>query len=180
MKSFKKMGGLLIASLIMVSNAFAGEVYQFVSNGQYGQTWGGNAGINVSVDGSGVNQVARLVYYAYSQETGYFFWYGEIPASAVTMTGVASMHVQIDTCTISTLSGCGYVDVAINTNEPASGWVYTGVWQYSYGAMSVQYVGNSQVRFSSATGTVVGIPVSETNAAIGKYNNVSVSVSLGN
>jgi len=180
MRSFKSVGGLLLASFFMASSAVAGTVYQFTSNGTFGQTWGGSAGVNVSVDGSGVNRVAHLVYYAYSADIGYNFWYGEIPADAVKVNGVSSVSVQIDTCTLGNLSGCGYVDATINTNEPASGWVYTGAYDYSYGDMVIKYVGHNQARFSSATGTVLGLPVNPTNAAIGKYTDMGVTVNIGN
>ena len=180
MKGFKSVVAGVFLFLFIISNAHAELVYQYHSSGQFGQTWGGNAGINVSVDGSGVNRIARLVYYAYSELSGYHFWYGEIPATAVRTTGVSSMAVTIDTCSVNNSSGCGYVDVSIATDEPASGWVYTGVNNYSWGDMRYQTIGNSQVRFSSAVGTVNGISVSSDNAAIGTYNNVDVSVSIGN
>ena len=177
MRKIQFISGLFLVTSFMGSNAFAQVLDQYVSSGIYGQTWGGSAYINVSVDGSGVNRVARLAYGTWVN--GYNYWYGEIPADAVKVTGVSSIAVQIDTCSLGNGSGCGYVDVTINTTEPASGWVYTGVYDYSYGDMIMHYVGNNQVRFSSASGTVLGIPVSETQAGIGMLNTTSITVSLG-
>jgi len=178
MKYFKAMSGLILASLFMASNAFAGVVYQYTSSGQYGQVGNGNLGMELTVDGAGVSEVVHLVYFSYTYGVGFSYWYGDIPADAVAVTGVASMAVQLDSCTVKNVDGCGYVDVTITTDEPASGWVYTGAYQTQYGDMIIERIGNSQVRWSSAVGTILGRSVEGMRAGIGKYNNVKVTVSL--
>ena len=175
MKKMLLMSSVL-SSILMASSAFAGVVYQYNSSGQYGQAGNGSTGMELTVDGSGVNEVARLVYYSYAGGS-FSMWAGDIPTDAVTVNGVNSMSVQLDTCTVNNVDGCGYVDVTIDTNEPAAGWVYTGAYNSQYGNMVIERVGHIQARFSTAVGTVNGISV-DGRGFIGKMTDVNVTVSL--
>ncbi len=180
-----KITTAFLGLIVFMSTANASETALFKVNGQYAQvpytynagSWASGA---VSVDGTGISQTAFLYYSAYSSSTGYQFWRGAIPIEAVKVTGVASMSVDIDTCTVSATSGCGYVKFTVATNEPASGWVNNGVWGYSYGDYVVRYAGASQVRSASATGTILGQAVDNPRGWIGTMDDVTVEVQVGN
>ena len=117
-----------------------------------------------------------MFHYSYSPSTGYNGWSGSIPVDAVTVTGVASISVNIDTCSVSNTAGCGPVYFTVTTNEPASGWIDNGSRQYDWGNVIYREAGNRQVRFSSSAGSVHGIPVNSNNAFMGKFNEVTISV----
>ncbi len=167
---------------IITPAAHSAVVDQIVSSGQFGQVSvnnGGNTGwanATISVEGNGVNRTAHLFHVSYSPSTGYKYWTGNIPADSVTVTGVASIAVDIDTCSVSNTAGCGPVSFMVTTDEPATGWIDNGVIKYEWNNLIYREVGARQVRFSSSTGYVNGIPVDGNRAFMGKYNEVTISV----
>ena len=169
--------------LLFTSVAHSEVIDQLVSSGQYGQAsanYGGDIGwasATVSVDGNGVNRTAHLFHVSYSPATNYNYWSGNIPANAVTVKGVNSISVNIDTCTVQYIAGCGPVSLTVTTDQPASGWIDNGVIQYDWDGVIYREAGARQVRFSSATGSVHGVPLDTTRAYMGKYNEVSITVS---
>lgn len=177
----------VISWLALFSTAFftftanAEVVYQHVVSGTYGQATGSSngayAGINVSVDESGT---ARLITYNHVPSHSYELWYGEIPSSAVTVHGVNSIAVQIDTCTIDPSPGCGYVDAVITQDPNAGGFITDGSTHYTWDNVIVQVAGPIQVRRANAAGTVNGISIDNGGAYIGKYNTASIEVQTGN
>ena len=178
-----KIAIIFLGVVFFASTANAAEVELFKINGQYAEasyttSAGGWASGGVSVDGIGNNQTAFLYYSAYSN--GVFrFWRGSIPRDAVRVTGVASMSVEIDTCTVNAIDGCGYVNFSVATNEPASGWVNNGVWGYSYDGYIARYAGASQVRSSTSTGTILGQSVDNPRSWIGAMDDVTVEIQTG-
>lgn len=175
----------MIGLSFFVLSVNAAETNIFKVNGQFGQvpytynngSWASGA---VSVDGAGINRTAFLYYSAYSPTMGYNSWRGSIPVEAVTVKGVASISVDIDTCTVSADAGCGYVNFIVETNEPASGWINNGVWGYDYDGYIARYVGASQSRSSTSTGTILGVSADNTRAWIGTMDDVTVEVQTGN
>ena len=157
---------VLLSSILLVSvinnSVFAADSFVSKKSGQMGQAStvieGPSSTTSViaelSVDGSGVNQTASLDYWVineYPDNTyDYQYWQGNIPVDAVTVTGVKSMSVDIDTCTVSNVAGCGYVNFTVTTdpgtpvvNNTAFGWNLFGIIYRSVGA--------SQVRNASST-----------------------------
>jgi hypothetical protein len=176
----------VFAVIFGTSVAHAAVVDQYVSSGQYGSASANNGGAvgwanaTISTDGSGVNQTAHLFHVSYSPNTGYNYWSGDIPVEYVTVTGVASISVSVDTCTVNNVSGCGQVDLTVTTDEPATGWIDNGVREYDWNGVIYREVGARQVRFSSATGSVHGIPLNTSRAFMGKFNEVTITVTTGN
>lgn len=181
MKKIATMVGLFF----VVLSVNAAETSLFKVNGQFGQvpytynagSWASGA---VSVEGTGLNQTAFLYYTAYSPSAGYKFWRGNIPVEAVTVTGIAGISVEIDTCTVSATVGCGYVNFRVATNEPASGWVNNGVWGYDYNGYIARYAGASQSRSATSTGTILGLSANNSRAWMGTMDDVTVEVQVGN
>lgn len=181
MKKAVLMGLAGISAALVVSAASAEVIYQQVVSGTYGQASGytadGFAGVNVSVDGS---DTARLVTYSNSAAEGYKFWYGDIPASAVTVLGAHSIAVQIDTCSIDASAGCGYVDAVITADPKEGGFITEGSTQYSWDNVIVVVAGPVQVRASQVSGYVNGVSLDGVRAYVGKYNTASIQVVTGN
>lgn len=173
----------LIGLLLCTSIAQSAVVEQVVTSGQFGQVSANNGGAagwanaTVSVEGEGINQTAHLFHVSNSPSTGYQFWTGNIPVNTVKRTGVASISVDIDTCSVSNNPGCGYVNFTVTTDEPASGWIDNGVRKYDWDGYIYREAGARQVRFSRSTGTVNGISVNNDRAFMGKYNEVTISIS---
>lgn len=180
-----KLGLFFAVGLLAMSSANAAVVDTFTINGQYGQVSytyknGGYAFGSISVDGAGVNQTAFLVYVASNSTNGYRYWRGQIPVDAVTVTGVASMAVDIDTCSVDPTPSCGPVNFTVSTNEPATGWISDGVWGYQYDGYIYKHVGAAQARSSSASGMILDQVIDNSRSWIGKMDNVTVQISTGN
>lgn len=175
----------IAAVLFAAASVNAAEVNLFKAKGEYGQvpytyTPGiGWANGTVSVDGSGENRTANLFYASYTVANGYNFWRGDIPVDAVTVNGVDQISVEIDTCSISNVGGCGYVNFSVRKDVPAGGWINNGAWRVDYDDYHAVYSGNSQVRYASSTGEILGIPVDNSRAFIGKMNEVTIEVTVG-
>jgi triacylglycerol esterase/lipase EstA (alpha/beta hydrolase family) len=177
MKKAIKLSLVGAAALLAVSVASAEVIFQQVVSGNYGQasvyTADGFAAVNVSVDGSGT---AFLAAYSSNSTDGYKLWYGNIPASAVTVRGVNTIAVQIDTCSVDPTAGCGYVDAVMTTDPQAGGFITEGSSQYNWDGVIMQVAGPTQVHNADATGYVNGVSLDGARAAVGKYTNVSIMI----
>lgn len=178
----------VIAVAIIMSVAVAAQAAEtdiFKLNGQYGQTGyvynnGSWVAAGVAVDGAGQNETAVLYYSVYNYSAGTFsYWRNNIPVEAVTVNGINYMSVAIDTCTISAVAGCGYVELVLDTIEPAAGWVNNGVWGYDYSGYIFRAAGSSVVRSATAVGTVLGVAVNSDRGYIGTLDDVTVEISTG-
>ena len=185
-RKMKKLA-LSLFTLIGFSTAHAAEPVVMTLNGQFGQigytrTADGWVSSTVSVDGVGLDKTAYLFYTSYNYTNGYKFWRGAIPMETVTQTGVASISVDVNTCNVEPLNaaGCGPVSFTVNTDEPASGWVDNGTRSYSYDDYIYNSVGARQVRFSSASGSINGSAFDSSRAYMGKFDKVTIQVTVGN
>jgi len=180
MKKALLMGLTGISAVLAACTASAEVIYQQVTSGTYGQASGysenGFAGINVSVNGT---DTARLVTYSYTGSDGYKFWYGDIPASTVTVQGINSIAVQIDTCSVAPLAGCGYVDAVVTVDPKAGGFITDGSNQYTWDNIIVNVAGPIQVHNALVTGYVNGVPLDNLRAYMGKYTNASIMIETG-
>jgi hypothetical protein len=178
------LAGIISAALI-APVAQAASTDTFVVSGTYGQsgyvyTPGmGSASATVSISGAGVNQTATLMHWSNDPTNGYQYWRGLIPMDAVTSTGIAGISVTIDTCEVDNRAGCGYVDLSVRSDVPASGWVDNGVNEITSTGYIYRQVGSRIVRFASSTGSVNGIPVDSTRAFMSKGTDVTISVTTG-
>lgn len=170
-----------MSAMSFVSSANAEVIYRHVTSGTYGQASGysatGFAGVNVSVDGT---DTATLMAYSNSDGDGYKLWYGQIPASNVTVQGVNSIAVQVDTCSVDPTPGCGYVDVSFDLDPKGYGFITDGSLHYTWDNIIVQVAGPTQVRSANATGFVNGVSIDGTRAFIGKYTQTSIEIQTGN
>ena len=170
-----------IGALLAVSAVNAGVLYQNVVSGTYGQAFGYTAsgdfaGISVTVDGS---NSATLVTYSYTQNGSYQFWYGQVPNSAVIVKGLNSIAVKIDTCSIDSSMGCGYVDVVVSKDPKAGGFITDGSLHYTWDNIIVQVAGPTDVRYANITGYVNGVSMDGDRAFLGKYTNASLMIQTG-
>jgi len=183
------MKNLVLGLMFVLSMgaAHAAETYVMNVHGQYGQVYytrtdsGWVSGM-VSVDGSGVNQTAFVFATSYSQADGYKFWRGNVPVSAVTVNGISSISVDVDTCAVEPINmrGCGYLNFTVTTDEPATGWIDNGVVHYSYGDYIQTSAGARQVRASSAEGSINGQAFSSSRAFMVKSSDVNIQITVGN
>jgi hypothetical protein len=132
--------------------------------------------MNITVDESGV---ARLITETHFPGDTFHFWIGDIPSSAVTVHGINSIAVQIDTCSINNAPGCGNVDTVITKDPKAGGFITDGSSHYNWDGLIVQVAGPIDVRNAQASGSINGIPLNPTGSYIGKYNTASLEVQTG-
>jgi hypothetical protein len=176
----------IAAVVLSASTVQAAEVDVMKLSGQFGQapytaSEQGWANATVSVQGNGVNRTAHLFHVSYEYATNtYKYWSGKIPVENVTVKGVSSISVDIDTCEVNYTPSCGYVNFTVATDEPASGWIDNGVRKFQYDGYMRNEVGARQVRASSSTGTVNGLSVDNARAFSGKYEEVTIEVTVGN
>lgn len=119
-------------------------------------------------------------------------WQGVIPNNAMSINGVASASISVDTCTLtagfSSANGCGVVELTVTKDPLAFGSTSAGAYAYNYGGLIMQYAGSWTTHNSTAVGSVNGINIDTalnsafgaSRAVIGKYTNVSVTVTTGN
>jgi hypothetical protein len=177
----------LIGSAILVlaaSSVLAADVYTYNVTGQYGGVrWifnpAGSVSAEITIEGLGHDRRARLRTTTYGGAMGYSNWHNYIPVDAVTVQGVSSMTVELDTCSVVNEYGCGYVNFTLETTQPASGFHQNGVVRYDFGDVHERYVGDMQVRNAAASGEIVGVPVSNTNSWIGKFTDVEIEIEVG-
>lgn len=170
----------ILFTIISLSFSFTAQaelIDQYTTtNSEYAQVYKNGTSVNLSIEGAGISQVITLSHYNYL--TGY--WRGVVPATAVTVNGVASIAVNIDTCALTATSRfgaapCGLVDVTFNKGDYL--WKTNGVRQYTWGNTIRQYVGGISTFSASTVGTVNGVVVDSNRAYIGRYTNVTVIVS---
>jgi hypothetical protein len=181
MRKIVLIGFAALCASLAALTASADVVYQQVISATYGEASGSSNGssanINISVDDSGT---ARLITETRTPADGYKLWYGDIPSSTVTVKGINSIAVQIDTCTVDPSAGCGYVDATITMNPKAGGFITNGSTHYTWDDVIVQVAGPIDVRNAIATGYVNGVSLDDGGAYIGKYNTASIEVQTGN
>jgi hypothetical protein len=153
------------------------------TSSQFAQVYQNGTSINLTIEGAGVNRKVSLSHSYYSYDTGSIYWSGEIPADAVTVNGASQVSVYVDTCTLPARvswgeNPCGIVDVTFTQGDYL--WKTNGVQQYQWGDLIYQIVGGIVTFSAQSAGTVRGVDVGSANAAMGKYNNVSIQVSTAN
>ena len=182
----------MLCTLIASTSVLAAEAYINKVFGQIGQaavrmdngTVETSVFAEVSVDGSGINQTAFLWYVVINEYTNGDIviqsWQGDIPVDTVQVTGVASMSVEIDTCTVSNVAGCGYVDFAVTT-EPGTPEISNTAFGWNLGGIIYRSVGARQVRAASSVGTVLDYPLETSSYAfMSKASEIEVIVTVGN
>lgn len=119
-------------------------------------------------------------------------WRGVVPDAAMSINGVASASISVDTCSLtaaySTANGCGVVDVTVTKDPQAFGSTTAGAYAYNFGGLIMQFAGTWSTHNSTAVGSVNGITIDTaansafgaSRAVIGKYTNVSVTITTGN
>lgn len=180
----------VLAALTTISTSFfalaanANVLYDYISSGTYGQASvfanGNYANINVTVDGLATDQTVHLSTYYHFPGESYNFWSGTIPASAVTVEGVNSIAVAINTCDVNPTTGCGPVDVTITKDPHGGGFVTDGSTQYQWDDVIFAVAGPIQVHSATVTGTVHGVPLDSGRGYIGKYDTSHIEVLTGN
>lgn len=170
-------------ALFVSSNANADLLYQFTTgSSQFGMvsTYDNSNFVYVQVSTEQVG-TTHLVYATYTPATGYSYWNGAIPASAVTTTGITEMNINIDTCTVVANTACGLIDLTITKDAADSPLINTGVSQYAVDRVLYQTAGSTTSYTADAVGFVNGIAVNTTTRAwMGRYSNVTVTVAAGN
>jgi len=183
MKQFALAALTTISTSIFALTANADVLYEYISSGTYGQASvfsnGNYASINVTVDGLGTNQTIRLSTYSHLPNEGYNFWSGEIPASYVTVKGVDSIAVNVNTCDVNPTTACGPVDVTITMDPDGGEFVTDGSSQYKWDNLIFAIAGPVQVHSATVTGTVNGVPLDSGRAYMGKYDTAHIEVLTG-
>ncbi|MGD8567947.1 MAG: hypothetical protein PVJ39_07655 [Gammaproteobacteria bacterium] len=183
MKQYVLAALTTISTSIFALTANADVLYEYISSGTYGQATvfsnGNYASINVSVDGLATDQTVHLSTYYHLPGEGYHFWSGEIPASAVTVAGVDSIAVDINTCDVNNTTGCGPVDVTVTKDPHGGGFITDGSSQYQWDDLIFAVAGPVQVHSATVTGTVNGVPLDNGRGYIGKYNQAHIEVQTG-
>ena len=174
-------GAVMFAVMTATLPAEADVVYQFNSAGTtFGlagvRTADGYFSLEVYQDGTGPNQVTHLLYYL-NDAQGFGLWEGTIPASAVTTTGVNSMHVAVDTCGLTTGYGsCRYVDVTWN-KTPGHIWSGSLVQHTADDGTIYQAAGAMTFFPASGSGSVGSISTTNsTDWTIGTATSVNVTI----
>lgn len=181
----KKLLQAVLALLVIAAVPAQAEVYQYNVKGYTAFAWSKTAAVRLHIDGSGVNR--KVMLYANSGVSGvdYKYWGGEIPADAVTVNGINSISVNINTCTVLSNIGCGLVDVTMTTLAGYENFrTRTGAWNYTTPYATFNYVGHLHDRYADVAGTVNGYPLNITgpswNSIVSQTSELSVSVFIGN
>lgn len=178
----KVVFGLVVTAV--ASTSAHGEVLdQYTTNGMWANAWTPTASVQIDVDGNGANRKVYMYAFSGTWPVDYKYWGGEIPADAVTVNGIHSVQVTINTCEVLQNDGCGPVNVLF-TSEPGydNFRTRTGVTRFRFdNGVIINRVGHLHDRFASVIGTVNGYPI-EINAPswssiMSKTNGMSVTVS---
>jgi hypothetical protein len=192
MLKFKLIGPMAFTALLStLSVAHAGLIDQSTTqSAEYTQVYANGTAVGVTVEGAGVNQVVTMYVSNYTYGVGSSYWKGVIPNADVVVTGINSISVTVpDTCdsanTTSTAYGSDYcfgVNATFTKNDYL--WKTNGVSQYTYGDLIYTIIGGIETYSATSTGTVTHsagtIDISSTRAYLGKYTDVTVSVSTAN
>jgi hypothetical protein len=183
MKQFVLAALTTISTSIFALTANADVLYDYISSGTYGQASvfsnGNYASINVTVDGLGTDQTVHLSTYYHVPGESYNVWYGEIPASAVTVEGVDSIAVDINTCDVNPTASCGPVDVTITMDPQGGGFVTNGATEYQWDDLIFAVAGPTQVHSATVTGSINGVSLDSGRAYIGKYDQTHIEIQTG-
>jgi hypothetical protein len=176
------------AGLAINSAANAALIDQYTTaSSDFAQVYQNGVSVNLTVEGAGVNRTVHMSVSRYVYGDGFTYWSGTIPADAVVDNGIASTTVNVDTCGLTeTVSigdlACGPVNMTFTKQDYL--WKTNGVTQYSYGDISYQLIGGISTFSAAASGTVetggVDTNIDATNATMGKYTDVSITVSTAN
>ena len=171
-------------ALALNSAAQAGIIDQSTtSSAGFSQVYQNGTSVNLTIEGAGANRTVNLAISSYTYGVGSTYWSGEIPADAVVVNGIAQVSVNVDTCTLEPKVSygdypCGMVDMTFTKADYL--WKTNGVTQYTYGDITYQLIGGISTFSAAASGTVRGVEINATNAYMGKYTDVSITVSTGN
>jgi len=154
----------------------------FAFFGQYSETDGSSVSVNVYTEGTGPDQVTYLRSFVFGGPTGGAIFYGTIPNSAVQITGT-SVAVNFDTCTAGyyTSGTCGLINVTVTKDAGTKPMIFNGVYKSTWGDVVSQTAGLMSFEKATVTGIVHGVVLTTgSDAWMGRYNNVSVTVTKGN
>jgi hypothetical protein len=175
----------LFASLILTNSVVQAALLDqsTTASSEFEQVYQNGTGMNLTVEGAGVNRVVNLSMYSYTYGVGSTYWSGEIPPDAIIDKGVAGLTVNLDTCGLAARvsygeNACGLVDVTFS--KEAYLWKTNGVTRYSYGDILYQIIGGISTFSAAAQGTIRGVAIDTTTAYEGKYTDVSITVSTAN
>ena len=172
----KGLAALVLAGT--VATAHAEILDQMVSNGDFASAFQGSTGFSLTIEGNGVNQVSTLLVNQYVSGVGFTSWKGVIPNDTIIAQGVSSISVNVDTCTINNIPGCGLVDATVSKNPQDGGFIQNGVVKYTYGDIMQTIAGVRQVHRADAVGTVNGVTLTTARSFIGKDNEVRIIVEI--
>ena len=142
----------------------------------------GSITVNVKQEGAGSAQETRLSIIMWLPTGGYTVygtpefklarWSGIVPNQFVSINGVASAQITVNTCTLdasyTTDNACGPIDLTITKDPLAFGDVGAGAYAYNYNGFIYQYVGTWSRHNSTAVGSVNGIMIdTAANSAFG-------------
>lgn len=150
------------------------------ASSEYQQVYQNGTGVSLTEEGAGVNRVVHLSMFSYTYGVGSTYWSGDIPADAVTEDGIATVTVNVDTCTLAAKvsygdNACGVVDVTFTKGDYL--WKTNGVTRYTYDDIIYEIIGGVSTFSAAAQGTVRGVAIDTTRAYEGLYNDVSITVS---
>ena len=183
-RKIQKLLGLLFVSATMSAPVQAQVLYQFNATGYQTYSYSPQASIHLYVDGNGVNQTIYL--FAFSDDgVDEKYWGGVVPKDAVLIQGIAGMKIYVDTCEVLNNSGCGIIDVTIDSAPGYDNFrTFTGVTQYKYNDIIMTSVGHTHDRYTTTTGTINGVPIDiqapDGLSTISKISEMSVRVENGN
>jgi len=175
---------LTAASLAINSAAQAATVDEYTTaSAEFAQAYNNGSAISLTIEGAGVNRTVTLAMSNYTYGIGSTYWVGTIPAESVVDDGIAQISVNVDTCLLTPRATygtdpCGLVDVTFTKNDYL--WKTNGVTQYVWGDIIYQIIGGVSTFSAAATGTVRGVDISTPRAYMGKFTDVSVTVTTAN
>ena len=174
--------GIILAAFIASNPAQAELIDQFpATNSQYANANVSGAGINVYIDGTGINQTITL-----AVRTGwgasYTYWRGEISANDLTQNGIAQISVNTDTCAYTPIesrgdNACGRVDITFD--KGAFLFRTNGNLTFDWDPLVNTITGGITIFDASVTGFVNGVDMSNAfRPAMGRHTDVKVTVEL--
>lgn len=187
MKVTKILGtiAMVTSSIAIISTAKAATIDQSTSaSSVFAQVYQNSTGINLTIEGAGVNRVVTLVVSDYTPGVGSSYWKGVIPNDTVVDNGIAGVSVNIaNTCEFDAISTYGSADcysVEATFTKGDYLWKTNGVTQYTWGDILYQVIGGVSTFSATATCTVNGVDISSPRAYMGKYTDVNIIVSTAN
>lgn len=179
--------------LAIVSTAQAGVIDQYTTaSSEYAQVYQNGTAVGVSIEGAGVSQVVTLYVTNYTSGVGSSYWKGTIPNASVVSNGINSISVNVpDTCDSTNVTSATYgADYCYKVNATFNKvdflWKTNGVTQYTFGNIIEQIIGGVVTYSATSSGNVstisgtVDVGISSTRAYLGKYTDVSITVSTTN